>query len=95
LKTLPECAKFPFLYFSVRTMNTRERVQKATLDQQWCEVVLDESSGASLVAVQSGFGDGTYPVDGLYRSGQLIGVEVEFIGPGQEGLLEAFPVLRF
>ena len=51
--------------------------------------------GAGLLAVSSGFGDGTYTVEGLYRGGELLALEVEFIGPQQEHLLEQFPVLRY
>jgi hypothetical protein len=34
-------------------------------------------------------------VVGLYRSGELVGAEVEFIGPAQDEILEAFPILRY
>jgi hypothetical protein len=33
-------------------------------------------------------------VEGLYRSGRLIGVEVEFLGPAQDEFLKAFPIFR-
>jgi hypothetical protein len=98
LRTVPECTGFSCqeaLYFGIRTGNTLERLCEAMREQGWCEFVLDEVSGASVLAVRSGFGDGTYAMAGLYRSGQLIGLEVEFIGPAQDKLLAAFPMLRY
>jgi hypothetical protein len=95
LQTFPEYAEFTWVYFHVQTMNTFERILEAMRDRFWTEVVLDVVGGASLLAFSSGFGDGTYPVEGLYRSGELVGVEVEFIGPAQDKVLEAFPMLRF
>ncbi|HVL10929.1 MAG TPA: hypothetical protein VM529_00085 [Gemmata sp.] len=38
--------------------------------------------------------DGPYTVEGLCRGDELLALEVRFIGPDQEPLLEAFPVLR-
>lgn len=98
LRTIPECRGFDckeYLYFGIRTRNTYDRLVEAMRGQAWCECVVDQASGASLLAVQSGMGDGTYPVEGLYRSGQLIGLEVEFIGPAQDKVLEVFPALRY
>ena len=95
LQTFPEYAEHTFFYFRVKTMNTFERISEAMRERRWAEVVLDEVSGASLLAFSSGFGDGRYPVEGLYNSGELAGVEVEFIGPAQDKILEAFPILRY
>jgi hypothetical protein len=95
LETLPEDTGFAHYFFHVETRNTHDQIRETMSEQRWCEFVLDEASGASLLAVTSGFGDGRYEVEGLYRSGQLIGVEVEFIGPDQDEILEAFPVLRY
>jgi hypothetical protein len=95
LKTVPGYDGFAYVFFHVKTWNTHDQIREAMSGRGWCEFVLDEASGASLFALPSGFGDGTYQVEGLYRSGQLIGVEVEFIGPDQDEILEAFPVLRY
>jgi hypothetical protein len=95
LQTFPAYADSTFMYFDVRTENTFERILDATLGRLWAEVVLDQDSGASLLAVHSGFGDGTYAAEGLYASGALIGVEMCFIGPAQDEILEAFPILRY
>lgn len=95
MQTFPEYSKFTFMYFRVKTMNTCEHIQEAMRDQFWTEVVLDEVCGASLLAFSSGFGDGRYSVEGLYHSGELVGVEIEFIGPAQDKILEAFPMLRY
>jgi hypothetical protein len=95
LQTFPKYAEFPFFYFRVKTMNSLERLQEATRGCRWTEFVLDEANGASLLAFDSGFGDGVYPVEALYRAGALVGVEVKFIGPAQDELLKAFPIFRY
>ncbi len=95
LKTFPEFAEFTFMYFRVQTGNTLSKLQKAMSNRHWCEIVLDEPSGANLVAVTSGFGDGTYTVEALSQSQELLGVEVEFIGPAQDRVLESFPYLKY
>ena len=80
LKTIPKYSQFTFMYFRVQTGNTVERLNQAMLNRLWCELVLDESSAANLVAVASGLGDGSYFVEGLYGPRELVGFEVEFIG---------------
>jgi len=95
VQTLPEYAEMPFLAFRVKTMNSLERLQAATRGSRWEEFVLDQTTGASLLAFNTGFGDGVYPVEGLYRATELLGVEVQFIGPAQDELLRAFPIFRY
>lgn len=95
LKTFPEYADFPFMYFRVETRNTLSRIQEAMQEGPWGEVVLDEQSGMNLLAASSGFGDGSYHVEGSYRFGELLGAEVEFIGPDQDKVLAAFLHLRY
>jgi hypothetical protein len=95
LQTFPEYAEFTYMYFSVKTMNTFECIQEAMRDRLWTEVILDESSGARLLAFVSGFGDGSYPAEGLYSSQGIVGAEIELIGPAQDEILEAFPILRY
>lgn len=48
-----------------------------------------------MFAVKTGYGDGEYHVDGLYDGDELRAVEVEFIGPQRDEILEAFPILRY
>jgi len=95
LQSFPQYAEFTFMYFSIKTMNTFERIQEAMSDRLWTEMVLDKSTEASLLVFRSGFGDGSYSVDGLHCSDELVGVEIEFIGPAQDKVLEAFPILRY
>jgi hypothetical protein len=94
LQTFPEYAQFPFFYFRIVTNDTTERIATAMEDRLWAEVALDATRGESLLAFSSGFGDGRYPVEGLYRGEELIAIEVRFIGPEQGAILEAFPILR-
>ncbi len=95
LQTFPEYSTYPFMFFRIETRNSRDRVFEAMRERKWSEVILDEESGAHLVAVSSGFGDGRYEVEGLYNAGELLAVEIEFIGPAQDRILEAFPILRY
>jgi hypothetical protein len=95
LKTLPEYAEFTFMYFGVLTGNTAERVQDAMEGKLWAEVPLAASSGPGLLAVASSFGDGSYPVHGLFGQNHLLGIEIKFIGPAQDKVLKAFPMLRY
>jgi hypothetical protein len=95
LQTFPQYATYPFMFFRIETRNSMDRVSEAMRGRRWSEVVLDEDSAAHLMAVSSGFGDGRYEVEGLYNAGKLLAVEVEFIGPAQDRILEAFPILRY
>lgn len=94
LATFPEYAH-TFMYFRVETRNTAELVSQAMGDRLWAEVPLGTDGGSSLLAFRSGFGDGGYPVLGLYGPDDLLGIEVEFIGPAQDEVLKAFPMLRY
>lgn len=96
LKTYPEYAEFTFMYFRIETRNTRDQLQdNLQAHGLWCELVLDKPSGANVLAFASGFGDGCYPAYGIRAKGALAEVAVEFIGPAQEKVLEAFPLLRY
>lgn len=46
-------------------------------------VELDPPTGASMIFVPSGFGDGSYPVYALRVSGNLVGLEIQFIAPDE------------
>lgn len=94
LQTFPEYAEFTYMYFRVETGNTFTRIQRALTGSSWSEIVLDEPSGMNLLAVAL-LGDGSYTVEGLYRSGELIGVEVELISPEEEEILADSPPFRF
>jgi hypothetical protein len=95
LQTFPFYAEHTFLYFHVETNNTFYLVQESINDRLWGEVVLDTDSGFNLLAFSSGFGDGSYSVEGLYNSEELRRVEIAFIDAAQDKVLEAFPLLRY
>ncbi|GEM_PF-2677294 len=95
LQTFPFYAEHTLFYFHVETNDTFHLVQESINDRLWGEVVLDAGSGHNLLVVSSGFGDGSYSVEGLYDSDELRCVEIEFIGPAQDKLLQAFPLLRY
>ena len=94
LQTFPEYAEFTFIYFRIRTNCTTERIADAMTERLWCGLELGSDPGERLLAITSGFGDGRYTVEGLYSGGELLAAEVRFIGPEQDAVLEAFPVLR-
>lgn len=95
LKTFPEYAAFPFMYFRVETGNTAERVRDAMRDRLWSEVPLAAGGDQGLLAVTSGFGDGRYKVVGLFGQERFLGIEIAFIGPAQDEVPKAFPILRY
>jgi len=94
LKTFPEYADYPFMYFRVETNNTFDRIQEAMRDTSWAEVGLTEDGDEGLIVFTSGFGDGSYELTGVYGKERLLATEITFIGPEQEKILEAFPFLR-
>ena len=94
LKTIPEYADYPFMYFRMKTSNCLDRVYEVMEERSYATVALDKSSDASVLALTSGFGDGTYPVMGLMKDGVLQSIKIDFIGPKQDEILDAFPVLR-
>jgi hypothetical protein len=95
LKTFPEYAEYTCMYFRIETRNTFDQLQD-NLDSQglWCELTLEKSNGANVLAFESGFGDGCYLVTGIRDRGQMAKVAVEFIDPTGEEILEMFPSLR-
>lgn len=94
LKTIPEYADYPFMYFRILTNNTEEHINEAMTNNLWCTVSIGPTERDSVFVMTAGFGDGTYPVVGHYRGEELISVEVRFIGPERDKILEAFPILR-
>jgi len=95
-KTFPNYAAFPFMFFRIETRNTRELLRDALAAHGlYCQMVLDRATRANVFLFQSGFGDGTYPVLGRQIHERLGDVAVEFIGPAQDKILEAFPLLRY
>lgn len=94
LKTIPEYSDYPFLYFRVETNNTFDRITEAMSDVSWAEVTLNDSGDESLLAFTSGFGDGSYDLIGVYGNDELLAIEITFIGPEQDSILEGFPFLR-
>jgi hypothetical protein len=76
LKSIPEFEKYIDLLFRVQTNNARDRVSDTKL---WSVINLDEASNAQLVAVKTGFGDGSYPVHMFSADGKVSRIEVTFI----------------
>lgn len=59
-------------------------VEKARDEQGRCGVLdLDAAQGAVAPFVDSGFGDGTFPVFALIADGRRVGVEIEFIAANE------------
>jgi hypothetical protein len=96
LKTFPEYTDYPFMYFRVETNNTLDRIMDAMSDAAWSKVVLNDDpyEPESVIAISSGFGDGSYDLMGVYNGEELLAVEIIFIGPEQDRILEGFPLLR-
>jgi hypothetical protein len=95
LETFPNYAGFTVLYFRVETNNTFDRLMEAMSDASWCQLALsDDDESEYLIAFSSGFGDGSYDLVGVYHEDELLAVEITFIGPEQDRILESFPFLR-
>jgi rhodanese-related sulfurtransferase len=94
LKTVPEYATFPFLYFRIHTNNTVDRINQEMDGKLWCQVAVGPNQRDCAVVMTAGFGDGSYSVVGHFHGDEFLAVEVRFIGPEQDALLKAFPNLR-
>jgi hypothetical protein len=58
------------------------KIEDAVQDSDFGVVVLNKREGAVMPFVQSGFGDGIFPVFELLEGGSRVGFEVEFIAEG-------------
>lgn len=57
-----------------------ERIRETIEDVEFCDVaILSRAKGAIMPFVESGFGDGTFPVYELLEKRRRVGIEVEFI----------------
>jgi hypothetical protein len=81
LQSIPEYTQFPFFYFRIKTNNTVERLVDARKEGFWRNLTLDDASGANVIGVDSGIGDGRYPVFVRRDGGRVVAAEVEFIDP--------------
>jgi hypothetical protein len=77
LSSIPEYAQFPFMHFYVQTNNTFDRVN--WMPEPWGAIVLDRESNCSLLAFDTGYGDGTYPVFARFNNGIVTSLEIAFI----------------
>jgi hypothetical protein len=77
LRSIPEYAQFSFMHFYVQTNDTFDKVN--WMPDPWGTIVLDGQSDTSLLAFNTGYGDGTYRVFGRFNNGVAAGLEIMFI----------------
>jgi hypothetical protein len=77
LRSIPEYAQFPYMYFYVQTNNTFDKVNR--MSDPWGTIELDMPSRASLLTFKTGYGDGTYQAFGQFNNGIATGLEMTFI----------------
>lgn len=73
LKCIPEYAAYPFIYFHVQTNNTFDRVN--FMQRPWAVMTLNETGDAEMLAAETGYGDGVYPINAFSSAGNLFGLK--------------------
>jgi hypothetical protein len=63
---------------SITTGNTLDRLFERLGNGDWAELPQADGTPGLVVACVTGYGDGSYPVYGLYQGNTLVGVEVDF-----------------
>ncbi len=95
LQTFPEYSEYTFIYFSIDTENSNDRVAASLHDCAWNELELDSDGDAALLAISAGYGDGCYDLYGIFQGDKLLGMECEFIGAEMDEALQDAPSLRY
>ncbi len=76
LETIPECSKYPFMYFSVRTNNTFDRANR--MDAAWDFLPIGNTPEPLMFVCGTGRGDGRYEVWGRFRGDRPGGLSIDF-----------------
>lgn len=95
LQTFPEFEKYTFIYFSIHTENSYDRVAASLQNGAWNEVELDPISHAALLVMSTGYGDGQYDLFGIFQGNKLLGIECEFFGVEMDEALIGAPALCY
>ena len=82
LKSKPEFAEFPFLYFRVETSNSFERAIE--VDSAWDLIPIGNESEPRMLVCATGRGDGLYDVYAEGEGDVLRAVSIDFINDAEE-----------
>lgn len=81
LNSRPELQPSSKFYFHVETYSSFDRVN--LMDSFWDILPIGRDDGPLMLAYQTGYGDGTYPVTGDYTGDRLVQIRLDF-GSGHE-----------
>jgi hypothetical protein len=83
LKSVPQYAQFPFMYFYVQTNNSFDRVN--FMEDSWCFMPIGNGQAPTMFACETGRGDGTYDVNCGFAGDVPVLVTIPFIEDHGEG----------
>ncbi|QDT75238.1 hypothetical protein [Lacipirellula limnantheis] len=92
LRSFPEYARNTHIHFYVETCSTWDRVNR--FNKPFGMLPIDSKKSASLAVIESGFGDGVYPIYARRGSGGATEVEVHFHDATTEEFVNSFAVLN-
>lgn len=88
VERIPEFSRNSFIYFHVVTANTFDRVN--SFNQPYGMMPIDSAGSATMAVVQSGYGDGCYPVSLCQDGTGGVCVQVDFEGTYTEDFVKSF-----
>ncbi|WP_425398098.1 hypothetical protein [Aeoliella sp.] len=88
VESIPRFSRNSFMYFHVETANTFDRVNRYS--EPYGMMPIDSAGSAAMAVVQSGYGDGSYPVSLCQDGAGGVCVQVDFEGTYTEDFVKSF-----